>query len=302
MYFYLEWLDKRPTLIQLSHDKPETITFQESFRIKNKEYILCGNINPNFKTYYPPPKLEYTKNQYLLSHIQKSVRRMDDIKSVQSAKHLIDLDCTSFLRRLPIIMLEDVTLHESITIIVWLMIANSKKFPLKLEMIKWLLGIVYYLSNETEKTFYSKEEKKYEWDDNSLTEQKKLLLYTLRFRKAYGGMGGDMKMIEYYIGLVLKDKVCIKKTKIPLVKPFMEPLLKKDWIYEANDFHCNRFMIDRIHQYYPKYKKDYLKQLVWNFSSSLNQRESVQNDKDQEEDWDRIKKRVRKIQKRCIYY
>ena len=178
MYFYLEWLDKRPTLIQLSHDKPETITFQEPFRIKNKEYILCGNINPNFKTYYPPPKLEYTKNQYLLSHIQKSVRRMDDIKSVQSAKHLIDLDCTSFLRRLPIIMLEDVTLHESITIIVWLMIANSKKFPLKLEMIKWLLGIVYYLSNETEKTFYSKEEKEYEWDDNSLTEQKKLLLYT----------------------------------------------------------------------------------------------------------------------------
>ena len=45
----LEWLDKRPTLIQLSHDKPETITFQEPFRIKNKEYILCGNINPNFK-------------------------------------------------------------------------------------------------------------------------------------------------------------------------------------------------------------------------------------------------------------
>ena len=82
----------------------------------------------------------------------------------------------------------------------------------------------------------------------------------------------------------------------------MEPLLKKDWIYEANDFHCNRFMIDRIQQYYPKYKKDYLKQLVWKFSSSLNQRESVQNDKDQEEDWDRIKKRVRKIQKGCICY
>ena len=116
----------------MSHDKPETITFQESFRIKDKEYVLCGNINPNFKTYYPPPKMKYTKNQYLLSHIQKSVRRMDDIKSVQSAKHLIDLDCTSFLRRLPIIMLEDVTLHESISIIVWLMIANSKKYPLKI--------------------------------------------------------------------------------------------------------------------------------------------------------------------------
>ena len=37
---------------------------------------------------------------------------MEDVKSVQTAKHIIDLDCNSFLRRLPIIMIEDVTLHD----------------------------------------------------------------------------------------------------------------------------------------------------------------------------------------------
>ena len=82
------------------------------FKYKKKEYTICGNINPNFTKYYPPVK-EYKKNQYLLSHLQKSIRRMEDVKSVQTAKHIIDLDCNSFLRRLPIIMIEDVTLHES---------------------------------------------------------------------------------------------------------------------------------------------------------------------------------------------
>ena len=33
MYFYLEWLDKRPTNIELMKDKPETINFQETFRV-----------------------------------------------------------------------------------------------------------------------------------------------------------------------------------------------------------------------------------------------------------------------------
>ena len=96
---------------------------------------------------------------------------MDDIKAVQTSKHLIDLDCNSFLRRLPIIMLEDVTLHSSFPIIIWLMIASSKKYQLKLEMIKWLLGVVYYLSNETSKQMYFKEEKEYQWDESILSDE-----------------------------------------------------------------------------------------------------------------------------------
>ena len=159
MFFYLEWTDKRPTKVELRKERPKDINYECNFRIKKEKYVLCGNINQSFVRYYPPPKLEYTKNQYLLSHLQKSVRRMDDIKAVQTAKHLIDLDCNSFLRRLPIIMLEDVTLHESISVIVWLMIASSKKYPIKIEMVKWLLGVVYYLSNEPQKETYFKEEK-----------------------------------------------------------------------------------------------------------------------------------------------
>ena len=302
MFFYLQWIDKRPTKIELLKERPKDVNYECDFRIKKDKYVLCGNINPSFVQYYPPPKLEYTKNQYLLSHLQKSVRRMDDIKAVQTSKHLIDLDCNSFLSRLPIIMLEDVTLHESFSVIVWLMIASSKKFKIKIEMVKWLLGVVYYLTNEPRKETYFKEEKEYQWDESVTPPNIHLLLKTLRFRKAYGGMKGDMMMIEYYIGLVLNNKIFIRKAKIPLVKPFMENLSKKEWIYEANDFHCNRYIIDNIQRYHSRYTKDYLKLLIWNFSSSLNKREMVEKDTKQQEDWEIIKKNVRKIQKLCKYY
>ena len=169
-------------------------------------------------------------------------------------------------------------------------------------MVKWLLGVVYYLSNEPRKETYFKEEKEYQWDESVTPPNIHLLLKTLRFRKAYGGMKGDMMMIEYYIGLVLNNKIFIRKAKIPLVKPFMENLSKKEWIYEANDFHCNRYIINSIQQYYPRYKKEYLKLLIWNFSSCLNSRINITQDAKQEEDWDIIKKRIKKIQKSCIYY
>ena len=120
MFFYLEWIDKRPDEILIVDELPtcKEINYKETFNIDKKEFIICGNINEKFINYYPPCKLHYKKNQYLSSHLQKCIRRMKDIKSVQTAKHFIDLDLISFLRRLPIIMLEDVTIHSSISIII----------------------------------------------------------------------------------------------------------------------------------------------------------------------------------------
>ena len=128
------------------------------------------------------------------------------------------------------------------------------------------------------------------------------ILNSLRFRKAYGGMRGDMNMIEYYTQLVYYDKIKLGEEKIPLVKITMEPLLKKDWIYQANDFHCNRSIIQQINNYFPNYDKEYLKKLIWNFSSSQNNRIYIEKDKKQEEDWEKIQRVVKRVQKSCIYY
>ena len=68
-------------------------------------------------------------------------------KSIKIAKHIIDLDISSLLRRLPIIMFEDVIPHSSLPILIWLLIASSKGFEFKTIMIQWLLGVVYFLSS-----------------------------------------------------------------------------------------------------------------------------------------------------------
>ena len=140
------------------------------------------------------------------------------------------------------------------------MIAYYKGFEIKNEIIKWLLGVVYCLSVCEEKTYYEK--LKQEVDISK--KQDDILINTLRFRKAYGGMGGDMEMIEYYTMLLMNDKIKVNNQKVPLVKLNMQPLLKTEWIYQANDFHCNRSIINQVKKYFPKMENEYIKTLIWN--------------------------------------
>ena len=53
MFFYLEWIDKRPSKIFLTEERPKEINYECSFKIQKNEYNLCGNINPKFLTFYP---------------------------------------------------------------------------------------------------------------------------------------------------------------------------------------------------------------------------------------------------------
>ena len=295
MFFYLKWDDRRPETINLVNVLPKETNFKETFKIKSKEFTICGWINPNFHTYYPPVKKTHKKNQYLSSHLQKCIRRMDDIKSIKTAKHFIELDYTSFIRRLPIIMLEDVCLHESFPVLIWLMIANTKGFTLKLPIFKWLLGVVYHLSLCKVKTDYSKITDEIEIINDDL------FLNTLRFRKSYGGMKGDMEMIEYYTQNL--DNIYIDKGKIFIIKSNIEGLYKGEWLFSANDFHCNKHILDYINYAFPQYNKEYIKSLIWIFSSSLNYRMDPLNfTVNESNDWYIIKDKVKAYQRKCIYY
>ena len=304
MFFYLEWIDKRPTICKLTNEKPKVFNFSNNFKVKglSDEITICGNISKEFIEYYPSPKKIYKKDQYLQSHLQKCIRRKDSYKSIKTAKHLLDLDLTKFLRRLPIIMLEDVCIHESIIVIVWLMVAINKDFRIRCQMIKWLLGVVNYLSNEDYKQDYLK------YDTNidlPLNHDFKDVLYSLKIRKAYGGMKGDMYMIEYYINQIISGNIKPKNDKIQLIKLEMQALEYKEWIYQANDFHCNKSIIPNIKKHIKnkkKYTDDYIKELIWIFSSSINHRIIVDIDSKKENDWLEIKKIVRHVQKSCIFY
>ena len=60
--------------------------------------------------------------------------------------------------------------------------------------------------------------------------------------------------------------------------------------------------ISKIKNYYPKMKEDKIKQLIWCFSSSLNKREYIVYDEKLRDEWDKIRKVVRYVQKACRFY
>ena len=302
LYFYLQWLGKRPEIIEITKTPPKIITFQCQFKSHTDlTIIVCGNLSEG-NIYQPSKKQTYSKPQYLMSHLQKAIRRMESMKSLQTAKHLLDLDTSSFLRRLPIIMLEDVYIHSSISVVIWLMIAVSKKYVLQTTHIKWLLGVVYFISvNKEPVVNYQKREGNYQWDIDMIDPKINTLLYSLRFRQNYGGMKGDMKMIEDYIYQVLHKIITIQEDKIPLLNiDVIQSLNYSDWIYQANDFHCNRYLLKQVSKKYPRFSEEYCKQLIWEHSSCINKRHKHNPTK--KDDWKQIKPIVKYFQKNCIFY
>jgi hypothetical protein len=83
----------------------------------------------------------------LKSILQKGIRRRKPLPSVRVASELADKSLGDLLRRLPIILLEDSTLHPSIPFLVWLMMAVSKDYQPPLSLLKRVLGIVFEMAS-----------------------------------------------------------------------------------------------------------------------------------------------------------
>ena len=90
--------------------------------------------------------------KFLKSHLQKCVRRMKSKLAVESAAEIMRLDMNHFLRRLPIIIIEDVDLVKQLPTTIWLMIAYSKGYKLRDKDVSWLLGVVKALAKCPERT------------------------------------------------------------------------------------------------------------------------------------------------------
>lgn len=69
-----------------------------------------------------------------------------------------------------------------------------------------------------------------------------------------------------------------------------------------NDFHCNKYIIEYVYNKHSQYKKEYIKKLIWEFSSSINKRITIIKDKSLEKDWDVISNTLRIFQKNCNFY
>lgn len=135
----------------------------------------------------------------LKSNLQKAIRRHNNEVALTSSIALLNKDPIEFLRRLPIIFVEDVCLLDSLPIIVWLMMAD-KEYKLTKHDIYIILCIVNNLCDV--KSYFDYNNNK--WFESYVTINHSELqthdkfseLLALYYRSLYGGMKGDMKLLQ----------------------------------------------------------------------------------------------------------
>lgn len=161
---------------------------------KNDKLILCG-----MKSDHVYDRISsISSNIYALckSNLQKCVRRGETERACRTALAMLLLKPADFLRRLPIIMVEDALIHpDSFVFLVWLMCASSKGYQLSKKEVDRIMGIVAGMceSKQYEKFRSEIEPEKVEY---VLDCEKELFLFSMEIRKEYGGMWCDKEMLR----------------------------------------------------------------------------------------------------------
>lgn len=321
-YFYLIWENKfKPTLQAYWCDKkPDKVNFIDQIKCdyikKGYYFYICGYFPDIDEQEYKLPKEKIYKNiPYLKSHLQKCIRKQNDILAIPTCYHFLKLDLNELLRRLPIIMIEDTFLHESFTTLIWLMIViSTKKFKMKRYIYEWILGVVYLLCIINEKECVNKEDSKNNISTNiipniellnnynDLTENQISLLYSMHMRISYGGLKGDTEMINSFLHSweyrFRNNSHNISKIEIRPITLYVKELSIEEWDLSAIDFHCNSKFLEYISKKYDHIDINKLKNIIWNHSSSINKREIMKNyDIEDIKLWNEIKDHVIKTQK-----
>lgn len=228
---------------------------------------------------YKPQSSKWTSIKFLKSHLQKCVRRMKSKLAVESASEIMRLDMNHFLRRLPIIIIEDVDLISQLPTTVWLMIAHSKGYKLRDKDVNWLLGVVKALAKCTNRTIINNKKilkYKKEW-----IETENVIFNSILLRIAYGGMGGDMAMLRNSAVLSYnKDIIDLQIKPVKISNKF----LKLESILPVGvDFHVGKNILYQIQDHLKKnnlfVNKKTLKAWMWQTRSGFNKRHKFKNEK-----------------------
>ena len=223
---------------------------------------------------FVPERVGYSNVPMMKSLLQKAIRRCDDDVAVKASRNMMNMDIRKFLRRLPIIIIEDVTVVSDVAVCIWLMIAESKGFALLQEHTDHLLGIVEDLCMfERKSRFYVKDST--DIDEPRLAEHPNgALVASLILRRKYGGMKGDMNMLTNAINKFMKatssaPSLCVEPVRMAGVAP----LLRDEWVLAAVDFHvCS--IAKKLAAQTGKAERE-VRSLMWRHSSSLNYRKKL---------------------------
>ena len=332
--FYIDWTSENPLGTWLLK-KPKEVSFSSMVKWTHiGDIIICSKERQISENSTNKEQLNiinsksFNENLQLLSfmksHLQKSIRRQKYIEALKSTKMMLLMDKNAFLRRIGIIMFEDVRLKKYFINLVWLMIACSKGYILQEYHLDFIFKYIYDLcidnefdeyetDNESiEKTAVDKYIDKINMSKN-ISDENRDILYCIALRISYGGMGGDMDMLCYYalkyFHFFEKKGNDIKNIDLNICQHINANFVFKinfekidDFVYQGVDFHCFPGIIKDIKEEINyKYSDEQLKKCIWEFSSKINSRKN--NDIDENElttlknVWEDIKQILLKHQK-----
>ena len=288
-FFCVDW-NQRPFTATWQRERPARVPDFEAqvvWKEMGRVVTLCGHLAPladEEATHDTRDYQDKTLISLLKSNLQKCVRRQLTRRATETARYLLALDASLFVRRLLVIMLEDVVLHESVGVLVWLTAALSKQFRLSGAMRAWLLGLTEALCREPEEAYWT------HGIDNTMRDISPTLIrrlwteceddacrdtiYALLFRLSYGGLPGDLSMLLSFARLVrAHGTACISTRVIADLAPEAVRRLDVALVEPcAVDFHCLPNLIFILARQYKQYSEQQIKQAVWHHSSKLNTR------------------------------
>jgi hypothetical protein len=279
----------------------ETIPAESDIYMSTKIGIKLYYRTPTNKKTILLPRIECRANIPLLkSNLQKAVRRCRTDIAVKTALVIIKKNPLELLRRLPIIYIEDVCLMDSYPIVVWLMMAE-KQHILDINDIDILLNIVKNLSDC--QSYYNDSNnypREFELSHKNLENfENKDQILSLYYRSQYGGMKGDMLMLQNSIYYYSKRPSEIVKTVYDCIDYGKLGCLL-DIIPEAIDFHPFPYIISNLVKQTNLDNND-IKEFIWFIDSGLNIRKPETIEKSREysekEYWKIIKSKLPRI--RC---
>lgn len=219
------------------------------------------------ETFIYPTIQTDTEIPLLKSNLQKAIRRGNISAAITTTLAMLQKDPIQFLRRLPIIYIEDVCLIDSFPIIMWLLMADTE-YIMKAKDTDIILQIVYSLT-KCSKYFDNRESTNATKYSHEMLQHSDQLL-ALYYRSLYGGLKGDMQMlnnaIEFYNN---EPHKIIRYTFTNSFHAIIEidPIL--EIIPEAIDFHPFPHILHEICKD-TFIKKQTIKDIIWYAESAYN--------------------------------
>jgi hypothetical protein len=238
----------------------------------------------------------------LKSHLQKCIRRGKSDLAVKTASHLLDLDAVNLLRRLPIIIPEDVMILPHFDATVWLMMAYPFR-GLTNEDKTWVLGSVKRLADfEWVDTLYE------EAPDGWMPDQEDDKIGAIALRHAFGGTRSDMDLLRHVaytwkqrysekskVGEFAKKLQSVTRCIVQIPLDTVKPLERSEFLLAAVDHH-----VTPITSLLPKSILN-PRQMIWDCSSSINFRTRLDFSKKDKPYWSQEdKKHIIDAQERLL--